>query len=299
MKLTSFKLSFKKGGVKMKIGLKLCSVLMVLPLVMGVQKQKSDSLYTDLTIGAGGGSYGNTFYTRVYTPGSGTGCDGGSSAGSNYTYHEHRKEIGYKDGGIGLETTVSKKVKVGLRAGYVKDTRVKISESEYTLESKSSYFINPHLSFEWSYFGFGGGPVVALNDGLYYPSFNSNLYEKYDFHGENWSKTLLPSFHMRLGNPQYLYASVSHLENIPLISGGGYLNYGIGTEAIPYLSLWAGYGDKKPFEQGSFLVKGGLKLSRSLSLNFAYRSGKSAGYYAYEPIKEKGFSLRLNYRFLR
>lgn len=39
----------------MKLGLKLCSVLMVLPLVMGVQKHRSDSLYTDLTIGGGSG----------------------------------------------------------------------------------------------------------------------------------------------------------------------------------------------------------------------------------------------------
>jgi hypothetical protein len=281
----------------MKIGLKLCSVLMVLPLVMGVQKQKSDSLYTDLTIGAGGGSYGNTFYTRVYTPGSGTGCDGGG--GGDYTYYEHREKIGYRDGGLGIETTVSKKVKLGLRAGYIQDTRVEVFESDYRTDTKTSYYLNPHLSFEWNYFGFGGGPVVALNDGLYYPSFNEDLYEKYNFNGENGTKTLLPSFHVRLGNPQYLYASISHLENIPLISGGGYLNYGIGTEAIPYIFLWAGYGDKKPFEQGSFLFKGGLKLSRSLSLNFAYRSGKSMGNYIYQPIKEKGFSVRLNYRFFR
>lgn len=67
----------------MKIGLKICSVLVVLPLLTGAQKHHSDSLYTDLSIGAGGGSYGNTFYIRNYVPGYGTGCDGSGSGGFN------------------------------------------------------------------------------------------------------------------------------------------------------------------------------------------------------------------------
>ncbi len=281
----------------MKLGLKLCSVLMVLPLVMGVQKHRSDSLYTDLTIGGGSGSYGNTFYTRAYTPGSGTGCEG-SGSGDSYTYYEHRKKIGYQDGGIGFETAVSKKAKIGLRAGYVKDTRVEVFESEYQFKSKTSYIINPHFSFEWSYFDLGLGLVMA-SDGIHYPSFKQGDYGENYFNGNGYEKSVLPSYHLRLGNPEYIYASVSHLENIPLISGGGYLNYGIGTEAIPCFSLWVGVSDKKPFEKSSFLLKAGLKLNRNLSLNFAYRSGESKGDYTYQPIKERGFSTRLNYRFFR
>jgi hypothetical protein len=271
---------------------------MVLPLVVGVQKHRSDSLYTDLTIGAGEGSYGNSFYTRIYTPGSGTGCDGSGSGGS-YTYYEHRKKIGYQDGGIGLETTVARKVKWGVRAGYIKYTRVKVFESDYTIKTNTTYFINPHLSFEWRYFGFGGGPAIALNNGFYYPSFKQGNYGEDYFNGNGYEKTVLPSYHLRLGNPEYIYASISHLENIPLISGGGYLNYGIGTEAIPYLSLWVGKSAKKPFEEDALLLKAGLKLNRNLSLNFTYRSSESKGDYTYVPIKEKGFSIGMNYRFFR
>jgi hypothetical protein len=270
---------------------------MVLPLVVGVQKHRSDSLYTDLTIGAGEGSYGNSFYTRIYTPGSGTGCDGSGSGGS-YTYYEHRKKIGYQDGGIGFETTVSKKAKIGLRAGYIKDTRVEVFESEYQFKSKTSYIINPHFSFEWSELGLGLGLVMATN-GIHYPSFKQGDYGEDYFNGNSYEKTVLPSFHLRLGNPKYIYASVSHLENIPLISGGGYLNYGLGTEAIPYLSLWVGKSAKKPFEEDALLLKAGLKLNRNLSLNFTYRSSESKGDYTYVPIKEKGFSIGMNYRFFR
>jgi|GEM_PF-3671018 len=138
----------------MKIGLKLCSVLMVLPLVMGVQKHHSDSLYTDLTIGAGGGSYGNTFYTRTYTPGSGTGCDG-SGGGGYWTPHENREKINYNDLGIGLETTTSKKTKLGIRLGYIKDTRIEIHNEIYTKVSKTSYIVNPHFSLNGKGSGLG------------------------------------------------------------------------------------------------------------------------------------------------
>jgi hypothetical protein len=282
----------------MKIGLKLCSVLMVLPLVMGVQKHHSDSLYTDLTIGAGGGSYGNTFYTRTYTPGSGTGCDG-SGSGGYWTPHENREKITYKDGGIGLETTTSKKTKLGIRVGYVKDTRIEIHNETYTSKTKTSYIINPHFSFEWEGMGIGAGLFLAT-EGLYYPSFNRESYNEDYFTGNDRSKTILPSFHLRLGSPRYLYVSVSHLENIPIVSGGGHLNYGVGTEAIPHVSLWAGYCDKKPFEKGSFLLKGGLKLSKSLSLNFTYRpSVETQGVEIFKPIRESAFSIRLSYRFFR
>lgn len=282
----------------MKLGLKLCSALMVLPLVMGVQKHQSDSLYTDLTIGAGGGSYGNTFYTRTYTPGSGSGCDGSGSGGS-WTYHENREKVGFKDFGVGLETTTSKKTKLGIRMGYIQDSRVEVHNESFLRKSKTSYIINPHFSFEFEGIGFGAGLFVATQ-GLYYPSFKRNDYKEDYFTGNDRSKDILPSFHLRLGVPRYFYASVSHLENIPVLSGGGYLNYGVGTEAIPHVSLWAGYCDKKPFEKGSFLLKGGVKLSSSLSLDFAYRpSVETQGMEIYKPVKESAFSLRLSYRFFR
>jgi hypothetical protein len=43
-----------------------------------------------------------------------------------------------------------------------------------------------------------------------------------------------------------------------------------------------------------------LKLSKSLSLNFAYRpSVETQGMEIFKPIKESAFSIRLSYRFFR
>ena len=273
----------------MKLGLKLWGTLLILPIVVGVEKQGSDSLYTDLTMGAGGGSYANSFYTAQYRPGSG--CGGG-----NYTYREYREKIAYRDAGVGIETQVSKKAKVGLRAGLVNDKRVKftgLDPDTYVLQSKTSYIFNPHFSLDWKYFGFGLGCVMTTR-GLHYPSFKLEQYSD----GKNVKKSLA-SYHLRLGNPRYVYASVSHLENIPVISGGGYLNYGVGTEAIPRVSLWVGSSGKKPFEKESLLLKAGIKLSPNWSLNLAHRSGQSNGRYINKCIKEGGFSVTLNYRWFR
>lgn len=273
----------------MKLRLRLCGTLLMLPVVVGVQKQGSDSLYTDFTMGAGGGSYANSFYTAHYRPGSGCG-------GRNYTYNEYREKITYQDAGIGIETQVSKKAKVGFRTGFIKDRRVKFvgfDPDRYVLQSKTSYIFNPHFSLEWKCFGIGLGYLMATR-GLYYPSFKLEHYSN----GKNTAKSAA-SYHIRLGNPRYVYASVSRLENVPIVSGGGYLNYGFGTEAIPRVSLWAGLSGKRPFEEESLLLKAGIKLSPSWTMNFAHRSGKSNGRYIEQSIREKGFSVTLNYRLFR
>lgn len=273
----------------MKIAQILCGVLVLLPVMVGVQKEHSDSLFTDLTFGAGAGSYAGRYYTRHYSPGSG--CDGG-----NYYYKEHRKKIGFQDAGFGIETQLSKTFRLGLRTGYIKDKRVKYTGQNYDsfkLESKTSLIFNPHFSVEWAGAGFGLGPLFATN-GIYYPSSKPEDYAKHKY----IVKTSI-SYHMRLGNPKSLYASVSHLENIPLISGGGYLNYGLGTEAIPRVSLWVGGSGSKPFDKGSLLFKVGFKLSPNWSVHSVYRSGETRGGYPNKNIEEKAFSVRLNYRFFR
>jgi hypothetical protein len=254
-----------------------------------VQKEHSDSLFTDLMFGAGAGSYAGRYYTRHYSPGSG--CDGG-----NWQYVEHHKKIGFQDAGFGLDHQVSSKLRLGFRTGYISDKRVKYVGDDYnsfTLEPKTSWIFNPYFSLEGKGMGFGLGPLYASN-GIYYPSSDAEDYAKNKF-----VKKALISYHLRLGNPRTFYASLSHLENIPLISGGGYLNYGIGTEAIPRISLWVGGSSGKPFDEGAWLFKAGARLTPHWSIHSVYRSGETKGDYSTKRISEKAFSVRLNYRFFR
>ena len=273
----------------MKIGRKLCGVLMILPIVVGVQKQNSDSLYTDLTFGGGGGSYAGRYYTRHYYPGSG--CDGGGG----WQYVEHRKRVGFQDAGFGVDHQLTRSFRLGFQTGYVNDKRAKYSGDDYSsfrLESNASWIFNPYFSVEASGVGFGLGPVIT-SDGIYYASSKPEDYAKNKF-----VKKALLSYHARLGSPKIIYASVSHLESIPLISGGGYVNCGLGTEAIPCVSLWVG-ASNGPFDGYALLVKLGAKLSPHWSVYSTYRSGNTKGDPWSDRISEKAFSMRLNYRFFR
>jgi hypothetical protein len=278
----------------MKMARILCGVLILLPVVVGVQKDHTDSLFTDLTFGGGAGSYAGRYYTRHYSPGSG--CDGGSGA---WQYIEHRKKISFKDAGFGIDHQVSKDFRLGLRTGYVKDKRVKYTGDDYSkfkLESNTSWIFNPYMSVEGKSMGFGLGPVISTK-GIYYPSSKGKDYAK-----DKFIKKTLVSYHLRFGSPKSIYASLSRLENIPLMSGGGYLNYGLGTEGIPRVSLWVGGSGNKPFDSMALLVKVGAKLSPHWTVYSTYRSGETEG----DPydggkkrIDEKAFSVKLNYRFFR
>lgn len=273
----------------MKIARILCGVLVLLPLVVGVQKEHSDSLITDLMFGAGGGSYGGRYYTRHYSPGSG--CGGG-----NWQYVEHRKKIDFQDVGFGIDHQITEKLRLGFRTGYVTDDRAKYVGDDYSafeLESKTSWIFNPCFSVEGKRVGFGLGALMTT-DGIYYPSSKDE-----DYADNKFIEKTLPSFHLRLGNPRALYASLSHLENVPLISGGGYINYGLGTEAIPRVSLWVGGSGNKPFGSEAWLFKIGARVSPHLSVHSAYRWGETRGGDSSGRIDEKAFSLGLNYRFFR
>ena len=274
----------------MKIARILCGVLVLLPVAVGVQKERSDSLFTDLTFGAGAGSYAGRYYTRHYSPGSG--CDGGGG----WQYREHRKKVGFQDAGFGIDHQLTRKFRLGFRTGYISDKRAKYVGDEYgsfRLESKTSWIFNPYFSLEGAGGGLGMGPLLATK-GLYYPSSKPEDYPKHKY----IAKALL-SYHIRLGSPKVLYASLSKLENVPLISGGGYLNYGLGTEAIPRVSLWVGGSGSKPFDEESLLLKVGVKLTPNWSLHSVYRSGSTRGEGSSKRISENAFSVRLNYRFFR
>jgi hypothetical protein len=209
---------------------------------------------------------------------------------------EHREKIAFQDAGFGIETQLSKTVRLGLRTGFISDKRANYTDqdhSSFKLEPKTSYIFNPHLSLERGAGEIGLGPLFAT-EGIYYPSSKNEDYAKRKY----IEKTSI-SYHLRLGNPKTFYASLSRLENIPLISGGGFLNYGLGTEAVPRVSLWVGGSGTKPFDDAALLLKVGVQLSPNWSVCSAYRSGKTHGEPATKGIQERAFSVKLNYRFFR
>ncbi len=137
--------------------------------------------------------------------------------------------------------------------------------------------LNLYASFEGRRVGIGTG-IVATRKGL--PRRDDN-------------RVRSPvSAHVRFGNPAKLYLSASVFENLPLYSGGGYLDTGFGGRPHRRLNLWVGVSGGGPYDAGGVLMKSSLTLSRDLDLGLRARFGSSEG------VSENAFSIGVTRRFV-
>jgi hypothetical protein len=143
-----------------------------------------------------------------------------------------------------------------------------------TSVDRKNYYVNPDLSFESKWIGIGAGPFFA-RDILY------------GTEGSDWGNTL-PSWHLRLGT-QESYFSINMLEDLPLYSGGDYINIGFGTVIKP-VSWWVGLGITGPYDNVGFVTKTSWRVHRNWYLDIGGRLGGSEG------ISENAVSMGLNYR---
>ena len=240
--------------------LKYLGFLFLLPLIVGMQPNQDDSTEINVKLAAGRGSYSHI--TR--------GCEGVTS----------EQDIPYKDIGISVDYKVKPQVQVGLKAGTIWEEYkygvytygIKIDEMT---KSYTNSYINPNISFEGKRFGIGIGP------------FFSRKYLPYR-EDRNWIKNSV-SWHLRVGRPK-LYFSIHMLENVPLYSGGGYINLGMGGIAGRKTNYWFGLGTSGPYDGVGFLAKTNFNLKRSWYLDLAGRLGISEG------NVEHGISIGLNYK---
>lgn len=232
--------------------LRFLGFLFILPLVVGAQVGENDSSMTNIKFGGGAGSY--AYVTR--------GCEGQVI---------RKKRIPFRDIGFSFDHKFKFPVRVGLRGGHIWDKTVYSPD-----ETITNFYLNPHVSLELRSFGIGAGLCSAQKE----------LSAK-----KSGSETTLPSWHLRLGSRK-LYFSIHMLENVPIYSGGGFVNLGFGGRAGRETSCWFGVSSPRPYDGLGFLVKTNFKLQGNWYLDLAGRLGQSEG------VSESAFSLGLNYRFI-
>jgi hypothetical protein len=238
--------------------LKYLGILFLLPLVVGVQGNNKDSTVTNIKLAGGTGSY--AYITR--------GCEG-------QVLSKHK--IPFEDFGFSIDHKFKFPVRVGLRGGNIWErNRYSFDGIDSPSEKITNFYINPNLSLEWKWFGIGAGFFSAKKD-LYWRDMGS--------------ARKLPSGHLRLGSPQ-LYLSAHLMESVPLYSGGGYLNFGLGGQASRRVSYWLGFGTPGPYDNGGFLIKTNIQVKGNWHLDLGGRLGSSEG------ISENAISVGLNYRFI-
>jgi len=231
--------------------LKYLGFLFLLPLVVGVQVGKNDSTETNIKVAGGAGSY--AYITR--------GCEGQVLT---------KDKVPFKDFGFSLDHKFRFPVRVGLRGGNIWERNRYYPDKRIT-----NSYLNPNLSFEWRRFGIGAGPFFAQKD---LPTREGGKLRRNSL-----------SWHLRLGSPK-LYFSIHMLESVPLYSGGGYINLGLGG-ASRKVSYWFGLGIRGPYDTEGFLIKTNFKLKENWYLDLAGRLGQSEG------VSESAVSFGLNYKF--
>jgi hypothetical protein len=98
------------------------------------------------------------------------------------------------------------------------------------------------------------------------------------------------SFHFRVGDPKKFYAIVSLNENKPLVSGGGYYDFGIGWASTKNAHFYIGVSGGL-YDSFGLLTQGQLPVSKHLYLCGAFR------YWDVHGISEQGISGGLEGRF--
>jgi hypothetical protein len=99
-----------------------------------------------------------------------------------------------------------------------------------------------------------------------------------------------PSGHIRIGSRRGFYFLGSLSENTPMAAGGGHLNLGLGFPLGGKVRLYSAMSFL-PYDSPGFLQQADIGLSRKMSLNLAYRAGKSGG------ISESAAAATLVFRF--
>jgi hypothetical protein len=216
---------------------------------------------TSFTLATGGGTYG--LIDR--------GCEGQPLRTSR---------IRYVDVGGEVEHRFAGPLTVGVRGGNIHETARSQDTSlpgvAIVGNGRDNPYVNPYVRFDNSWGGIGGGPLFTKEPFLrsdsdpFHPRFSAGL---------------------RLGPLDRVSFRLSWMENMPLLSGGGYLVGGVNIALRPEADLFIGTCGAGPEDGGSLLLGGRWWFSPSASVLVRGRVGSS------EQVSQNGVAVGLTYRF--
>ena len=222
-------------------------LLILLPYMIGFSPNPADSSSTTIGIAGGGGSY-----SVVSRDCSGRVLD--------------MKDYPFTDFGISVDHKFSA-FDIGIKGGIAS---INSAGGEGTLQ-----YVNPTIGVNTGFLGLQLGPLFT-ND------FGGSFFTRKGIFGErgyryDWSydglftpqyTKVYPTGSLRLGFLDKWYFTTGIYDNLPIISGGGLFDMGIGfhTGDNPASRLWFGVGGL-PFDGALLSGKGDFPLSDKLILN--------------------------------
>lgn len=255
-------------------------VVMVAPLSVTVPE--SDSTYsTTITLAGGAGRHGRGL--DVYlgtTSNSGYGCDGSTYSESNEVRRNVDLEEQFADAGAGIDRRVGdSKLHIGLRAGYVWEQAsapspmlinsltnepIDISGAMNEYRNTSYWYVNPYMAIEARKVGFGFG-IVRSAEPLRTEA-PTRIPEDM-----NTGESVQPSFHLRFGPRDKFYVAYRLWEGIPIYSGGGKHNAGMGFTLGGHMDVWAAYALGGPYRTNALFLQTAVRPNSPVGFNLSLR----------------------------
>ena len=267
------------------------------PLPLGPER------ITRLTFAGGQGTYGRVIHaSRTISLGfyGGDGCSPGGEL-TRQIDSDFRFEHEYKDYGGELDTQVSDKTHIGVRGGWIDET-AHYRGSTLDADTVSAYFgnvafdstittsyINPYLSMEKETIGLGFG-VVFANDQLWRDRVRS--------YGEHDEPSVFPTGHIRVGELDKLYIKASLWEGVPIYSGGGMFDLGVGLHPGP-VEVYAGLETGGPYTDSGLLLRGSLDMGKHVTAGGSVRLESDSDTDFMPTISESSANVFLTYKFIR
>lgn len=181
--------------------------------------------------------------------------------------------VPFIDAGVSIDHNFNS-FRAGAKAGVfqsfekVYDYRTEYFGYSGSYQEEITYYVNPNIGLNTKYFGLDGGAVFFLNKDTSTVLSSSKI-------------VTLPSASLRIGNLNSWYFSANFLNSLPLVSGGGVFDMGLGFNlGQPYSNLWLGLGLVPSDILANLVAKVDIPVSDDIILNFRgrYGSGKAADY---------------------
>ena len=186
----------------------------------------------------------------------------------------------FSEAGIEVSHRFPSNAAIGVRSGVVRDRSHEIRTDYSVFPYRDSLvevkddvtYYNPYVAYDGRGGGLGAGWVISSGD-----------------FGNEGNKTVLPwSAHLRLGRLDGPYFRIGVMEGLPLYTGGGYAEAGLGMRPNRSVDVYAGVSSG-PYDGAGLMMKVDWRVQRNFALVVRGRVGNSGG----EP--QNGIGLGLTY----
>lgn len=174
----------------------------------------------------------------------------------------------FSEAGLEVRHRFPSNAAIGVRSGVVRDRSHEIvtdysvfpyRDSLVELKDDVTYY-NPYVAYEGRGGGIGAGWILSSGD-----------------FGNEGEKTVLPwSAHLRLGSLDGPFFRISVMEGLPLYSGGGYAEAGLGMRPNRSVDVYGGI-TSGPYDGPGLMMKLDWRVQRNFAVIVRGRAGNSGG----------------------